>query len=191
MLLHNRNLKEIHWDFTEKIMSPIFGSTEKIFSEKVGNFFEHQNRCKNCSRIDCAHQNLYIRTLDRYNYNRKPRFLHHNSWFSNKYVHISPSIYITIHPCNNFPSDFDIFWNVDVRDLHGESQFRVHVLMSCKKAVFSRRYHALGHWISIQYCNNHIQFCNMIRTSVAFEVKASSRTCLKRFCYGNSHDFNS
>ena len=57
MLLHNGNLKEMPWDlrFRRKNHVPIFGSTEKIFSEKVGNFFEHQGRLKICSRIDWEH----------------------------------------------------------------------------------------------------------------------------------------
>ena len=57
MLLHIGNLKEIPWDlrFRRKNHVPIFGSTEKLFFGKVRNFFEHQDRCKICSRIEWKH----------------------------------------------------------------------------------------------------------------------------------------
>ena len=72
----------------------IFGSIEKIFFGKVENFFEHHILCKNCSRIDCAHQNLYILTLDRYIEVISKNFqkLLHNSRFSNNYIHIYISL---------------------------------------------------------------------------------------------------
>ena len=70
MLLHNGNLKEIPWDlrFRRKNHVPIFGSTEKIFFGKVGNFFDHQGRSKICLRIEWKHSQPLKSTLSLWKY---------------------------------------------------------------------------------------------------------------------------
>ena len=49
--------------FRRKNEVPIFGSIEKIFLGKVGNFFEHQGRSKICSRIEWKHSQALKITL--------------------------------------------------------------------------------------------------------------------------------
>ena len=50
--------------FRRKNHVPNFGSTEKIFFGKVGNFFDHQGRSKICLRIEWEHSQPPRKPLD-------------------------------------------------------------------------------------------------------------------------------